>query len=111
MSKLQKLCANSTGICTLAQPSGCLYTMPPGTPQVSPPLGTQFLCCDQRSLWGIPSANAKVLVLPTYLPTTGEGWQKATRHEKACLLDGQNLDYHCHCPPKTLVKFRKQAGQ
>ena len=37
---------------------------------------------------------------PTYLPTTGEGWPKAMRHEHACLLYGQNLDYDCHCPPK-----------
>ena len=53
----------------------------------------------------IPSANAEVLVLPTYLRTTGEGWPKATRHENACLLDGQNIRYHCHCPTKTLIKF------
>ena len=29
------------------------------------------------------------------------------RHENACLLCGQNLGYHCHCPPKTLLKFQE----
>ena len=59
---------------------------------------------------GIFSANAKVLILPTYLPTTWEEWPKATRHENACLLDGQNLDYHCHCPPQTLKNFTETGG-
>ena len=29
------------------------------------------------------------------------------RLENACLLCGQNLGYHSHCPPKTLLKFHK----
>ena len=29
------------------------------------------------------------------------------RHDNACLLHGPNLDYHCHCPPKTLIKSQK----
>ena len=60
--------------------------------------------------WGILSANAKVLVLSNYLPTAGEGWPKAMRHGNACLLCGQNLGYHCHCPPKTLLKFQETGG-
>ena len=48
--------------------------------------------------------------MPNYLPTTGEGWPKATRHENARVLDGENLDYHCHCPPKTLIKLQKTGG-
>ena len=59
---------------------------------------------------GIPGANAKVLVLPIYLPITGEGWPKATRHENDCLLDRQNMDYHCHCPPKKPDKFQKTGS-
>ena len=59
-----------------------------------------MLCVGTRSLGGIPSANAKVLVLSIYLPTKGDEWPKATSHENACLLSGENLDYHCHCPPK-----------
>ena len=50
--------------------------------------------------------------MPTYLHTTGGGgWPKAMRHENACLLNGKYLDYHCHCPSKTLINFRKQARQ
>ena len=30
------------------------------------------------------------------------------RLENACLLCGQNLGYHCHCPPKTLFKFEER---
>ena len=60
-----------------------------------------------KILGGIPSDNAKVLVFPTCQPTTGEGWPKAMRHENACLLCGQNLGYHCHCPPETLLKFQE----
>ena len=61
-------------------------------------------------LGGIPSANAKVLVLSIYLPTTGEGWPKAMRHENTCLLRGQNMDYYGHCPPKSLIKFQETGG-
>ena len=32
------------------------------------------------------------------------------RHENACLLCGQNLGYHCHCPPKTLLKFQETGS-
>ena len=58
----------------------------------------------------IPSANAKILVLSTHLPNTGEGWPKATRHENTCLLGGQSVDHHCRCPPKTLKKFHETGG-
>ena len=60
-------------------------------------------------LQGIPSANAKVLVLSIYLLTTGEGWLKAMRHESTCLLRSQNLDYHSRCPPKGLMNGHKTA--
>ena len=32
------------------------------------------------------------------------------RLENACLLCGQNLGYHCHCTPKTLLKFQETGG-
>ena len=32
------------------------------------------------------------------------------RHENACLLRVQNLDYHCHCQTKTLMKFQETGG-
>ena len=50
MSKLHKWCPNCTQVCTLAKPGGCLSTVPWGTPQVSPPLGAQFLCWHQTSM-------------------------------------------------------------
>ena len=50
MSKLQKWCLNYTQVCTLAETGGCLYTVPWGRAQVSPPLGAQFLCWHQTSL-------------------------------------------------------------
>ena len=50
MSKLQKWCPNYTQVCTLGEPGGRLYTVPRGTPRVSPPLGAQFLCLHQSSL-------------------------------------------------------------
>ena len=50
MSKLQKPCPNYYQVCTLDKPGGCLYTVPWSTPQVSPPLGAQFLCLHQTSL-------------------------------------------------------------
>ena len=83
--------------------------MPLGTPQVSPPLGAQFLCWHQTSL-GDTQRKRQGIGLPTYLLTTGEGWPKATRLKTACLLDGQNLDYHCHCPPETLIKHQETGG-
>ena len=46
--------------------------VPWGTPRVSPPLSPSF-CVGTGNLGGIPSANAKVLVLSICLPTTGEG--------------------------------------
>ena len=109
MSKLQKSCPNYTQLRILAKPGGCLYTVPWGTPKVSSPLGAQFLCWHGTFL-GEYLAQGQGIGLPTYLPITGEGWPKATRHEKACLLDSQNLDYHCHGPPKTLRKFQKTGG-
>ena len=32
------------------------------------------------------------------------------RVENVCLLCGQNLGYHCQCPPKTLLKFHETGG-
>ena len=63
-----------------------------------------------ESLGEIPSANAKVMVLSIYLPTTRGGWPKATRHENVCLLNVQNQDYHCHCPPKSVKKVQQTGG-
>ena len=62
------------------------------------------------TLGGIPRANVKVFVLPTYLPNTGEGCPKAMRHENGFLLDCQNLDYNCHCPAETLLKPQETGG-
>ena len=50
MSKLQKWCPNYTQVCTTAEPGGCIYTVPRGTPRVALPLGAQFLCWHQTSL-------------------------------------------------------------
>ena len=106
MSKLQKWCPNYTQVCTLAEPGGCLtgatgYAAGLSAPRcpisVLPPV----------FLGGIPSVNAKVLVFATCLLTTGKAWPKALRHENACLLHSENLDYHCHCPPKTLITFQE----
>ena len=63
-----------------------------------------------ENLGAIPNTNAKVLVLSIYLPAKREGWPKAMRHENACLLSGQNLDYHSHCPPKGPIKFQETSG-
>ena len=76
MSKLQKWCPKYTQVCTLAEPGGSLYTVPQGTPQVSPPLGAQFLCWHQTSLRGLPGANAKVLVFPPTCLLQGRSGQK-----------------------------------
>ena len=91
MSNLQKWCPNYAKVCILAKPGGCLYTVLPRCPPSV--LAPDFL-------EGIPRANAKVQVcLPTCI-LQGRGSPRATRHEHACLLHGQNLDYHCHCQPK-----------
>ena len=50
------------------------------------------------------------MVSSNYLPIEGDGWPKAMRHENAFWLCGQNLGYHCHCPPKTLLKFEETGG-
>ena len=66
MSKLQKWCPNYTQVCTLAKPGGCLYKVPWGWPQVSPPIGAQFPCWHQTSL------GEYLALTPTYwfyLPT------------------------------------------
>ena len=62
------------------------------------------------SLGGIPSVNAKVLVFLPACPLQGGGRPKALRHENACLLRGQNLDYHCHCSQKTQINFQETGG-
>ena len=63
-----------------------------------------------EALGGISSANTKVLVLPIYLPTTGEGWPKARRHENAYLLGGQNLTTTATVHRKTLKTFQETGG-
>ena len=106
MSKLQKWCPNYTQVCTLLNPADVL-PVPRGTPLVSPPLGAQFLCWQQTSFGGIPRDNAKVLVFPTCLPTTGEGWPKGMRHENACLLRWPKPRLPLPLPTKTLIKFQE----
>ena len=59
MSKLHKWCPKYTQVCTLAEPSGCLYTVPRGTPRVSPPLGAKFLCLHQISLGEYPALTPR----------------------------------------------------
>ena len=59
MSKLQKGYPNYTQVCTLAEPGGCLYTVPRGTPWVSPPLAAQFLCSHQTSLGEQPAITPR----------------------------------------------------
>ena len=59
MSKLQKWCPNYTQDCTLAEPGGYLYTVPQGTPRVSPTLGAQFLCWHQTSLGKYPAITPR----------------------------------------------------
>ena len=68
MSKLQKCPPNYTQLCTLVKPGGCLYTLPWGTPQVSPPLGVQFLCWHQTSLAEDPALMPRYwfAYLPAY---------------------------------------------
>ena len=68
MSKLQKWCHIYTQFCTLAKPGGCLYTVAWGTPQVSPPLGAQFLCWHQTSLGEYPALTPRYwfAYLPAY---------------------------------------------
>ena len=66
MSKLQKCCTNYTQVCTLAESGGCLYTVPRGTPRVSPPLGAQFLCWHQISLGEYPALTRRYWF--SYLP-------------------------------------------
>ena len=87
MSKLQKWCPSYTQVCTLAEPSGCLYKVPRGTPQVSPPLGAQFLCWHQTFLGEYPALTPRYLFdyLPAYYR---QGWPKAMTHQNACLLHG-----------------------
>ena len=71
MSKLQKWCPNYTQVCTLAEPGGCLYTVPWGTPRVCPPLGAQFLCWHQTSLGEYPALTPRYWF--SYLPAYYKG--------------------------------------
>ena len=59
MGKLQKWCPNYTQVCPLAKTGGCLYTVPWGTPQVSLPLGSQFLCLHPTSLGEYPALTPR----------------------------------------------------
>ena len=71
MSQLQKFCPNYTQVRTLAEPGGCLYTVPRGTPRVSPPLGAQFLCWNQTSLGEYPAPTPSYWF--SYLPAYYRG--------------------------------------
>ena len=71
MIKLQRWCPNYTQVCTLAQPGGCLYTVPQGTPRVSPPLGAQFLFWHQTSLGEYPALTPRYCF--AYLPAYCRG--------------------------------------
>ena len=71
MSKLQKSCPNCTQVCTLAEPGGCLYTVPWGMPQVFLPLGAQFLCWHQTSLGEYPALMPRYCF--AYLPAYYRG--------------------------------------
>ena len=71
MSRLQKWCLNYTQVCMLAKPGGCLYTVPWGTPQVSPPLDAPFLCWLQASLGEYPALTQRFWF--AYLPAHYRG--------------------------------------
>ena len=89
MSKLQKWCLGYIQVCTLAKPCGCLYTVRRGTPHVCPPPGAQFL----REYQALPPRYWFCLSTSYYRGCS----PKAMRHENACLLRGQNLEYQGHC--------------
>ena len=71
MSKRQKWCPNYTQVCTLAEPGGCLYTVPLGTPRVSPPLGAPVLCWHQTALGEYPALTPRYWF--SYLPAYYRG--------------------------------------
>ena len=71
MSKLQKWCPNYTQVCTFAEPGGCLYTVPQGTPWVSPPLGALFPCWHQISPGEYPALRPRYWF--SYLPAYYRG--------------------------------------
>ena len=71
MTKLQKCCPMYTEVGTLAEPGGCLYTVPRGTPRVSPPLGAHFLCWHQTSLEEYPALTPRYSF--SYLPAYYRG--------------------------------------
>ena len=92
MSKLQKSYPNYTHVCILAEPGRCLYTVPLGTPLVSPPLGAPFLCWHQTSLGEYAALTPRYWF--SYLPAYYRGGvAKGYEAKNACLLHGQNLDY------------------
>ena len=82
MSKPQKWCPNYTQFCPLAESGGLSLTVPRGTLRVSPPLLRPISVLAPDSLGNTQRTNAKVLVFPTCLPTTGEGWPKAMKAYK-----------------------------
>ena len=75
MSKLQKWCPTYTQACTLAEPGGRLTGATGYAPGLCAPMCPISVLAPDF-LRGIPSDNAKILVFPTCLPTTGEGWPK-----------------------------------
>ena len=80
------------------------------TPHISRPLGAQVQVWHQNALEEYPALTTRCRFFSIHLPTTGDGWPKATRHEIACLLSGQNMDCHCHRAPKTLINFQETGG-
>ena len=71
MSKLREGCPNYTHVCTLAEPGGCLYTVPRGKPRVSPPLGAQFPWWHQTSSGEYPALTPRYWF--SYLPAYYRG--------------------------------------
>ena len=86
MSKLQKWGLDYTQVGTLAIPGGCLYTVLWGTPQVSPPLGAQFLCWHQTSLGEYPALTPRYwFYLPTFLLQERSGQKLRGMKTPVCL--------------------------
>ena len=75
MSKLQKWCPNYTHVSTPAEHGGCLTGATGYAPGLSAPrCPISVLAPD--FLWGIPSDNAKVLVILPACLLQGRGGQK-----------------------------------
>ena len=109
MSKLQKWCPNYTEVCTLAEPGGCLYTVPRGTPRVSPPLGAQFHCWHQTSLGEYPALAPRYWF--SYLPTHYRGGvAKSYEACKRLFATRPKPILPLPLPTKTLIKLQETGG-